>query len=125
MSTNPLALDPVQAMLAQTTLKNTQFDPSSRYYGIDTLNYRMPAGKQIAYVKRRFLPSADSFQTLQQHLVTQGERLDNLAATYLGDSTLFWQLCDANNAMRAEELTETVGRTIRVTLPSGITGSRL
>ena len=28
----------------------------------------------------------------------QGERLDNVAAQYLGDPTLFWRLCDANNA---------------------------
>ena len=125
MSANPLALDPVQAMLAQTSLKNTLFDASSRYFGIDTLNYVTTAGKQIVYIKRRFLPPDNSFQTLQQHTVTQGERLDVLAAKYLGDPTLFWQLCDANNAMRPEELTETAGRTIRITLPAGITGARL
>ncbi|MGC2108255.1 MAG: LysM domain-containing protein [Candidatus Korobacteraceae bacterium] len=125
MSTNPLSLDPVQAMLAQTSLQNTLFDASSRYYGIATQNYVTAAGKQVVYLKRRFLPPSDSFQTLQQHTVTEGERLDNLAATYLGDPTLFWQLCDANNAMRPEGLIETVGRTIRITLPAGITGARL
>ena len=52
----------------------------------------------------------------------QGERLDNIAAQYLGDPTLFWRLADANGAMRPEELTETVGRKLRITMPEGITG---
>ena len=53
----------------------------------------------------------------------KGERLDNIAAQYMGDPTLFWRLCDANNAMRPEELTETIGRILRITLPQGIPGA--
>jgi hypothetical protein len=122
---NPLMLDPVQAMLAQTSLKNTLFTAPSRYFGIDTLTYVTPQGTSIIYIQRRFLPSPDRFQLLQEHAVTQGERLDNLAAQFLGDPTIFWRLCDANNAMRPEELTETVGRKLRITLPEGITGTKL
>jgi len=66
-----------------------------------------------------------NFQVIQEHTVTQGERLDNLSAQFLGDATLFWRLADANGAMRAEALTETVGRKIRITLPEGITGTAL
>jgi hypothetical protein len=54
--------------------------------------------------------------------VTQGERLDIIAATYLGDPEQFWRICDANNAMRPDELTETPGRQLRITLPEGIQG---
>ena len=39
----------------------------------------------------------------------QGERLDNIAAAFLGDPELFWRLSDANGAMRPEELVQTVG----------------
>ena len=35
-----------------------------------------------------------------------GDRLDNVSAQYLGDPEQFWRLCDANNAMEPEELTE-------------------
>jgi hypothetical protein len=38
---------------------------------------------------------------------------------------LFWRLADANNAMRPEELVQTVGRQLKITLPQGITGSSL
>jgi hypothetical protein len=117
--------DPVQALLAQTSLQNTLFAPSSRYYGIATNTLELPNGTTVAYVLRRFVPPPENFQLLQERTVVQGDRLDNLAAQYLGDPTLFWRLCDANRAMRPEELTETAGRILRVTLPEGITGSSL
>ena len=68
------------------------------------------------------MPPPERFALLQEHTVSQGDRLDNLAAQYLGDPEQFWRLCDANGAMRPEELTETVGRRLRITLPEGIPG---
>ena len=121
--TNP-QLDPVQAMLAQTSLQTTLFAPTSRYYGLDITTF-LQQGRPVAYVLRRFVPPPERFQLLQQHTVMQGERLDNIAAQYLGDPTLFWRLCDANRAMRPWELVETVGRKLRITMPDGITGAAL
>jgi hypothetical protein len=118
------AQDPVQAMMSQTSLKTTLFSSASRYYGIDVENITQD-GTAIAYIARRFLPNANRFQVLQQHTVIQGERLDNIAAQYLGDPTLFWRLCDANNAMRPGDLTQTIGAQIAITMPENITGSSL
>jgi len=118
---NPMT-DPIQAMLAQASLKTTLFAPTSRYYGMEPTSIVLN-GRTVAYMPRRFLPPADRFQVLQEHTVTQGERLDNITARYLGDPTLFWRVCDANNAMRPDELTETIGRKLRITLPAGITGA--
>ena len=117
--------DPVQALLAQTSLQNTLFTSTSRYYGLATATITSPAGATIVYVERRFVPPPERFQLLQEHTVSQGERLDNIAARYLGDPELFWRLCDANRAMRPEALTATPGRTLRITLPEGITGTSL
>lgn len=122
---NGMPTDPVQAMLAQTSLKNTLFTATSRYYGIDTETLTAPDGKAIIYLERRFLPSPARFQLLQEHTVTQGERLDNIAAKYLGDSELFWRIADANNAMHPEALVDTVGRKLRITLPEGVSGNAL
>ena len=116
--------DPVQAMLAQTSLKNTLFAATSRYYGLDTETIEV-SGKTIGYVTRRFLPDPSQFQVLQQHVVVQGERLDNIASQFLGDPALFWRICDANNALRPEALTETAGTTVLITMPLGVTGSSL
>ena len=118
-------MDPVQAMLAQTALKRTLFSATSRYYGIDTTTLTDAGGKTIVYILRRFVPPADGFQVLQEYTVTQGGRLDNITARYLGDPELFWRVADANSAMRAEELVEKVGRKLRITLPQGITGTSL
>lgn len=116
--------DSVQAMLEQTSLKRMLFSISSRYYGIDTATLELAQGKAVVYLRRRFVPPPERFQMLQEHTVTQGERLDNIAARYRGDPERFWQICDANNAMRPEELTETIGRKLRITLPEGIPGQK-
>ena len=55
--------------------------------------------------------------------VVAGDRLDNLAAHYIGDPEQFWRICDANNALRPHELTQRVGRRLRITLPEGIPGA--
>lgn len=119
------AMNAVQALLAQTALQNTQFAASSRYYGIAVETYVTPQGATVVYLQRRFLPDVSNFQVVQFHAVLQGERLDNIAAQFLGDPTLFWRLCDANGAMHPEELTETVGSQIAITLPAGIAGAAL
>ena len=98
----------------------TPFPPTSRYYTITTNQYTAPDGRVIVYLNRRFVPSADRFTPLEEHVVTQGERLDNITAQTLGDPLQFWRICDANNAMRPDELTETIGRRLRITLPEGI-----
>ena len=120
---NPQA-DPVAAMLAQTTLSTTLFAPSSRYFG-QAVATAMLDGRPVAYLRRRFVPPTDAFQVLQEHVVMQGERVDSIAAQYLGDPTLFWRLCDANRAMRPADLTATAGRKLVITLPLGVTGTAL
>jgi hypothetical protein len=123
MTTDPTT-DPVQAMLAQTSLQRSLFSPISRYYGLGTTTMATADGP-VVYVKRRFVPQPERFQTIQQYSVQQGDRLDNIAAAYLGDPTLFWRVCDANRAMRPWTLAETPGTTLRITMPDGITGSAL
>ena len=114
--------DPLQLMLQGKALSQSLFPPGSRYYGIETATWVSPDGKTVIYLKRRFLPQPENFALLQEHVVTEGERLDNITAHYLGDPEQFWQVCDANRAMRPNELTETIGRRIRITLPQGIPG---
>jgi nucleoid-associated protein YgaU len=123
MSTDPNT-DPVQAMLAQTSLQRSLFSPTSRYYGLATATLSSD-GETVIYVRRRFVPQPERFQTIQQYTVKQGDRLDNVAAAYLGDPALFWRICDANRAMRPWTVTATPGATLRVTMPDGITGSAL
>lgn len=100
------------------------FPPSSRYANVQTAQRTEPDGRTVAYLRRRFIPPENRFELLQEHPVAQGDRLDGLAARYLGDPELFWRLCDANGAMRPDALTEVVGRRLRITLPEGVRGPR-
>ncbi|MGH7525490.1 MAG: LysM domain-containing protein [Gemmatimonadales bacterium] len=81
------------------------------------------SGEEIIHLRRRFIPPPERFQLLQIHTITEGERHDNLAARFLGDPEQFWRLCDANAVLRPEELTETPGSRVRITLPEGIAGT--
>jgi hypothetical protein len=112
--------DATQGLLSTVSAQATLFPPTSRYFGLSTAAMTTADGRTVLYLTRRFLPSADQFALIQMHTVTQDERLDNIAAQYLGDPEAFWRLCDANNAMRPEELTQTMGRQLRITLPQGI-----
>lgn len=92
------------------------FEPGSRYFDLPTAELTLPDGRVVRYVRRRLLPPAGASEVSAEHTVVQGERLDHIAGRYLGDPELFWQLCDVNNAMRPDELTDELGRKLRVPL---------
>ena len=96
-----------------------QFPLTSRYANT-AMATLVAGGKTIVYLTRRFVPSPERFAVLQLHTVRQGDRLDNISNEYLGDPQAFWRICDANNVLRPDELTETPGRQLRITLPEGI-----
>lgn len=97
--------------------------PSTSRYSVTPVTTLVRAdGTIVTYLTRRIVPQPERFAFLHWHTVMQGERLDQIAASELGDSEQFWKLCDANRALRPESLTETVGRRLRMTLPEGIPG---
>lgn len=97
------------------------FEPTSRYYNLPmstlTVIGRDGTPVEIRYVNRRFIPAVDGEMTLQDYTFTEGERLDNITARYLGDPTQFWRVCDTNGVLRPEEL-EQIGRVIKIALPN-------
>jgi hypothetical protein len=123
-------MDAMQAMMMPGvvqpgSLRASLFRSNSRYYGIDTEMLTTPAGKTVIYLRRRFVPSPTRFALLQEHTVTQGDRLDNITANYLGDPEQFWRVADANNAMNPVDLVEPpdkIGSKLKITLPEDIAG---
>jgi hypothetical protein len=112
----------LQALLQAGSSRTSAFALTSRYYGVETAILETPAGQPIVYLRRRFVPSPERFALLQEHVVAQGERLDHVTALYINDPEQFWRICDANAALHPEELTEVIGRRLRITLPEGIPG---
>jgi hypothetical protein len=92
------------------------FEPGSRYFDLETTSLILPGGREVRYVRRRFLPLATAGAAFTEHSVAEGERLDHITARYLGDPELFWRLCDINTAMQPDELTAEIGRRLRVAL---------
>lgn len=114
-------LEHLEAVLGQAGAA-PRFPASSRYAAVPVAHLTRADGRQVAYLCRRFVPPPGDFALLREHVVVQGDRLDVLAARHLGDPELFWRLCDANGAMRPDELTERIGRRLRITLPEGVPG---
>lgn len=115
--------DQLQALLQQTGVTTPAFPANSRYQKTPVTSLTMPDVTEVAYLKRRFVPPPENFALLQEHAVTEGERVDHIAARYLGDPEQFWRLCDANGVLRPNELVEPVGRSVRITLPENIPGA--
>jgi hypothetical protein len=76
----------------------------SRYAGISQGAWTAPDGRQIPYLRRRLLPAAGTLPTAGYYTVQLGQRIDNVAASTLGDATLSWLLADANLALRPTDL---------------------
>jgi hypothetical protein len=115
---------PLQALISLSALPSVTFPTDSRYYGSKTLQYTNPAGQAISYLARRYVPQPgpQNFATVARHVVKQGDRLDLIAAKYLGDPLIFWVICDANGAMQPADLVETPGSVLLITMPQGIPG---
>jgi hypothetical protein len=96
------------------------FTATSRYAATATAVHTLPDGRDVIYLRRRFLPSPENFALLGEHFVVEHDRLDVLTARYIGDPEQFWRVCDANRALLPDDLTATVGSVIRITLPEGV-----
>jgi hypothetical protein len=98
------------------------FEPGSRYSNLEdaTLIVKNADGTQrtLTYKERRILPplpeGAESAEGSTEHTVDDEERLDRITARYLGDPTLFWQICDRNGGLHPSELTAAPGRRLLV-----------
>ena len=112
--------DPIAAFLQANGLAQPTFAPDSRYHGLPTAQARLPDGRTVAYVTRRFLPPPERFATVQTVPLAAGQRADQLAAQYLGAAEQWWRLADANGAMLPEAMVARPGSALRITLPEGV-----
>lgn len=96
------------------------FTPGSRYYDLPVLLYTWPDGTQARYVARRLLPDPDTLSQVGSYTVRPGDRLDLIAAAEFGDPQQAWRIADAARVLDPDELTQTPGTALRITLPQGI-----
>jgi len=100
--------------------QGSPFVSGSRYLGLPIKEHTLSDGRIVPYVARRFIPPPERYALLALYTVMDGDRIDNLAAQYLGDATQYWRIADANAAMRPETLTGEAGQALRITLQEGV-----
>lgn len=92
-------------------------ESDSRYYHIETASYTDPAGEEILYLRRRFLPRGEEQTLLVEIQPVAGDRLDLISNRYLGAPLAFWRICDANNALNPFDLLNQPKTELRITIP--------
>lgn len=114
---------------------------TSRYDPTRTKQLTTPDGQTIVYLQRRLLPRPENFAVLRVRTIEQdasqrgtaeavdpaigpspkqhGTRLDVIAWQEFQDPELYWLICDANGAMRPDDL-EIVQTRLRIPMPAGI-----
>lgn len=95
------------------------FEANSRYNNVEDDFLKAKDGKIIAFKKRRFLPDGSKMTVIQEIMVAEGDRLDQIANMITGDPEQFWRICDSNNTMHPLELTSNPGSIIKITRPWG------
>jgi hypothetical protein len=120
--------DPVQMLIDAGAIPTSPFGPSSRYANVAVARYTFPddgSGEDttVAYVLRRFVPQRREIPLATYHALHAGDRVDVLAANYLGDVELHWRIADANLATDMLALTATPGQRIAIPLPPGAAGA--
>lgn len=81
------------------------FDAKSRYAKAPTTTVTDARGRTVTAV---VAPDAPAQVLLGYHVRRQGEELDHLAARYLDDPHGYWRVAEINDAMFAEQISETI-----------------
>lgn len=80
------------------------FDEKSRYVELELYHVTDSRGRTVAVVP---VPEQPDQVFLGTYILRQGQRLDHLAARYLNNQAGFWRICELNDVMLPEALTET------------------
>ena len=79
------------------------FDNKSRYANLETYTVTDCRGRTVAVVP---VPDAPEEVSIGLHILRQGQRIDHLAYKYLDDQAGYWRICELNDVMLPEALTE-------------------
>ena len=79
------------------------FDDKSRYKDAEAYQRKDRRGRTVTVTAA---PPASQENFLGYHLRIQGQRLDHMAYRYLHNSAGFWRICDLNDVMLPETLSE-------------------
>ncbi len=117
-------IDPVSFAFSTQNARVESFAENSRYRGLPLLMHVDARGVEHVYIGPRLVPQPEALAEVGQYEVREGDRIDNVAGQVFGDPELYWRIADANRVLTPGELTERIGRRLRITLPEGMPGPR-
>ncbi len=79
------------------------FNDRSRYKNEETYQVEDSRGRMVSVVP---VPNPLPQVIQGYHLLKQGQRVDHLAAKYINNPAGFWRVCEANDVMLPESLSE-------------------
>ena len=79
------------------------FEEKSRYKKADAYYRSDRRGRTVATVP---VPPAPEEKFLGYHMRIQGQRLDHMAYRYLNNAAGFWRICELNDVVLPEALSE-------------------
>lgn len=120
MSQPPSGQTALSALITAAAGTGAAAGPNSRYYGAQIEQLTRADGTVVRYLARRIIPQPGSYTSTTTYVLVAGDRLDNLAQTFLGDPALYWMICDANGATDPDELTAQAGRTIVIPVAAAL-----
>jgi hypothetical protein len=91
------------------------FFRGSRYETVANAELVTEQGRVIRYKRVRFIPET---RGVFPYLVLEGDRLDLIAYRIYNDPEQFWRICDANLALRPEDLVAQPGNRLLIPIPS-------
>jgi nucleoid-associated protein YgaU len=92
------------------------FFRGSRYEAIANAELITADDRVIRYKRVRFIPET---RGVIPHIIAQGDRLDLISYKVYRDPEQFWRICDANRALRPDELLARPGRHLLIPIPLG------
>lgn len=91
-------------------------DPFSRYANATPLVMEGPDGTPVRYLDRRVLRAYQA-PVLARVTVQDGDRLDTLAARWLGNAEVWWRIADASHALHPADVVAEPGSVVVVPVP--------
>ncbi len=92
------------------------FFRGSRYESVADTELTTSDGRVVRYKRVRFIPETTG---IVSHIVMEGDRLDLIAYQVYRDPEQYWRICDANQALRPDDLVDEPGRRLRLPIPMG------
>jgi hypothetical protein len=89
------------------------FYKTSRYTAVKDCRCSVE-GRSVQYKAIRIIPV---IRPGSVHTVQEGDRIDQIAFTYLRDPERYWKICDLNNTMWPPDLTAKPGMVISIPYP--------